>query len=63
MIYLNNQVVTIKELRKELAQAAKLDSPLLIKSDRRASLGRIVEIWDLCRELGITKVNIATDQD
>jgi len=63
VIYLNNRVVTMTELRKELAHAAKKQSPLLIKSDRRASLGRIVEIWDLCRELGIININIATDRE
>ncbi|MBM3252211.1 MAG: biopolymer transporter ExbD [Candidatus Omnitrophica bacterium] len=63
IIYLNNTVVTIEELRKSLANAAKKQSPLLIKSDRKASLGRIVEIWDLCRELGISNINIATDQE
>ncbi|MFH1656064.1 MAG: biopolymer transporter ExbD [Candidatus Omnitrophota bacterium] len=63
VIYLNNSVVTMTELRKELVYAAKKQNPLLIKSDRRASLGRIVEIWDLCREMGISKINIATDQE
>jgi biopolymer transport protein ExbD len=62
VIYLNGKVVTMKELRKKLISAAKKQIPLLIKSDRRASLGRIVEIWDLCRELGISRINIATDQ-
>jgi biopolymer transport protein ExbD len=63
IIYLNNKVVTIEELRKSLARAVKNQSPLLIKADRKASLGRIVEIWDLCRELGISNINIATDQE
>jgi len=63
VIYLSGKVVTMADLRQELGVAAKRQSPLLIKSDRRASLGRIVEVWDLCRELGITKINIATDQE
>ncbi len=62
-IYLGGKVVTMADLKKELGTAAKRQNPLLIKSDRRASLGRIVEVWDLCRELGITKINIATDQE
>ena len=36
---------------------------VLIKSDRRASLGRVVEVWDLCRDMGISQVNIATNQE
>ncbi len=61
--YLNGAVVSIKELRKELGKATRKDRPILIKSDRRASLGRIIDIWNLCRDLGIEKINIATNQD
>lgn len=62
VIYLNGSVVTIKELREGLELVAEHNKPLLIKADRRSSLGRVVEIWDLCRELGINKVNIATSE-
>lgn len=64
VIYLNNKVVNLKELRNILEKRRNQDEniPVLIKADRRSSLGRVVEIWDLCRELGINKVNIATDQ-
>ncbi len=62
VIYLNESVVTMKELQTALKRIAKRSKPLLIKSDRRASLGRVVEIWDLCRELGINRVNIATNE-
>ncbi len=63
VIYLNNGVVNLKELDKYLRVASKKSSPLLIKADRRASLGRIVDVWDLCREAGLEKINIATNQE
>ncbi|MDP2654557.1 MAG: biopolymer transporter ExbD [Candidatus Omnitrophota bacterium] len=63
LIYLNNALRTIKELKAELEKPARKDRPLLIKADRRASVGRIVDVWDLCRSLGIEKINIATNQD
>jgi biopolymer transport protein ExbD len=63
VIYLNGQVVTMLELKAFLTQMAERNQGLLIKSDKRASLGRVVEIWDMCRDLGITKINIATNQD
>lgn len=63
VIYLNGKVVTLEELKKIFKQAAKRDQTILIKADRRASLGRVVEIWDLARDIGITQVNIATNQD
>jgi len=61
--YLNGEVVTSQELKKTLREAAKRNQAILIKSDKRASLGRVVEIWDTARELGITQINIATNQD
>lgn len=61
--YLNGRVVTMLELKRLLAQAAKNNQSVLIKSDRRASLGRVVEIWDMCRDQGITQINIATNQE
>ena len=61
--YINDKISTLKEVEAELSNPANKDRPILIKADRRASLGRVVDIWDLCRELGIERINIATDQD
>ena len=61
--YLNGKVVTMQELKAFLTQAAKRNQTVLIKADRRASLGRVVEIWDLGRDLGIAQINIATNQE
>jgi biopolymer transport protein ExbD len=61
--YFNGKVVTTQELNNLLKQVAKRNQPILIKADRRASLGRVVEIWDTCRDLGITQINIATNQE
>lgn len=63
VVYLNGKVITTDELKKLLKQASKRKQSVLIKSDRRASLGRVVEIWDMCRDLGIAQVNIATNQE
>jgi biopolymer transport protein ExbD len=61
--YLNGRVITPQEINKLLKQVAAKDTSILIKADRRASLGRVVEIWDICRDLGIAQVNIATSQE
>jgi biopolymer transport protein ExbD len=63
LIYLNNRPITTRELANELKTAAKENKPLLINADRKSSLGRVVEIWDLCRTQGISQVNIATNQE
>ena len=62
VIYLNGKVVTMRELNSFFKQAAKRGQVILIKADKRASLGRVVEVWDMARDLGITQINIATNQ-
>lgn len=61
--YFNGRVVTGQELKNLLKQVAKRNQPILIKADKRASLGRVVEIWDLCRDLGVNQISIATNQE
>ena len=63
VIYLNNKVVTLQELGSALKKAKAGNNPILIKSDRRASVSRMVDVWDLGRNLGIEKINIATNQE
>jgi biopolymer transport protein ExbD len=62
LLFLNEKPVQIGELVERLKTAARERSNLLIRADVGASLGRVVEIWDLCRELGIAQVNLATNQ-
>lgn len=62
ILYWNNAVITIEELGRELKKSFPKNQPILIKSDRRAYVGRIVDVWDLCRWLGIEKINIVTNQ-
>ncbi len=63
VIYLNNAVITVKELKEKLNEPARGKRPILIKADRRASLGRIVDVWDLCREAGVERINIAANRE
>lgn len=63
VIYLSQNVFTIDELKSYISEKDLYTKPILIKADKRASLGRVVEVWDLCREMGISQVNIATDAD
>lgn len=62
LIYYRQKLVTSRELNAVLKEIASARLPVLIKSDRRASLGRIVEVWDMCRQEGVRQVNIATTQ-
>jgi biopolymer transport protein ExbD len=58
--FLNDREITREELASSLRMIAKGKTPLLIKSDSKASLGKIVEIWDMCRREGVSQINIAT---
>jgi biopolymer transport protein ExbD len=63
VIFLVNSVVTTSELKKELSKEGMKKHPVLIKADRRSSMGRIVDVWDVCRDVGIERINIATTKD
>jgi biopolymer transport protein TolR len=58
VIQFQGQVVTIKELRRQLGSQAK--QPVMIRADRSAYVSRLVELWDMCRDLGFRQVQIAT---
>ena len=62
LVYLNYKPIQSAALQELLDEAVRHGSSVLIKADVGSSVGKIVEIWDLCRRAGITKVNIATNQ-
>lgn len=61
-LYINERRINREELSSRLKIAARESRPILIKADRMASLGKVVEIWDMCRIEGVQKINIATSQ-
>ena len=60
VIYINGRVVTLNELRRFLAQGNFRRDALMIKADRRASMGRVADILDLCRGISGVSVNVST---
>ncbi len=60
LLYLGTRLVTLQELKPLLIPLAKVEQPILIRADRKASVGRVMEVWDLCRALGISQVHVAT---
>ena len=60
-LYLGEKIVTLQELRSKLAGLSKSGQPILLRADRKASMGRVMEVWDMCRTLGISQVHIATE--
>jgi len=59
-VYLSDREISPDELASKLRLIAKEKGSLLIKADSEASLGRVVEIWDMCRREGVLQINIAT---
>ena len=62
-VYIDERAIDNDELSSRVKIAAQQSKPILIKADRNASLGRVVELWDLCRVEGVQKINIATTQN
>ena len=54
-----DEVITLKELREKLKRADP-GTPVLIRSDRYAYVDKLIQLWDLCREVGFSEVHIAT---
>jgi biopolymer transport protein ExbD len=61
MVYLNDDVVTLRELRQKLTGMAA--HPVFIRADRSAYVSRLIELWDLCRDMGIATIHVATSSD
>ena len=62
LLYIDDKAVALAELSKKMAkETAQSKKPVLIKADRRASMGRVVEVWDICRASGVSQINIATN--
>lgn len=65
VIYLNEKPITLAELTNHLSEMVKSNKeiPLLIKADKNTQLGSVVTVWDICRKVGISQINIATLQE
>ena len=61
-VYLENQRVTMEELRDRLAsiRAARDDVAVLVKADTDIKYGRVIEVLDAVRDVGISRLAMAT---
>jgi len=58
LVYLDEELVTKQELRQKLSRVG-LGQPVVIRADRHAYVDQLIELWDLCREIGFHEVHIA----
>ncbi len=64
-IFYSNKIVSLKELKTTLKKdlLGHKNLSIIIKADKLSSLGRIIDVWDICRQIGVEKVNIAAKQE
>ena len=59
VVYLDEEVITMKELRRKLSRMDRGET-VLIQADRHAYVNKLMELWDLCRDVGLSEIHIAT---
>lgn len=57
-LLVNNRPVSLDELKPELTKLAASGGSVSILGDRGASLGRTLDVWDVCRATGVPVANI-----
>ena len=63
VLYFNNKVVTFNDLKKNISKIDFKHQNIYIRIDRRASSGRVMDVWDLCRALGSSHVHVMAAQE
>jgi biopolymer transport protein ExbD len=58
VLYFNGKVVTLNELKKSLSKIDDKNQNIFIHIDRRSSMGRVMDVWELCRALGSSHIHI-----
>ena len=61
-VFIDERPVNQDELVSRISLASKQEQPLLIRADKKADVGKVIEIWDICRRVDVKQVNIATTQ-
>jgi biopolymer transport protein ExbD len=62
-VFVDDAGVTLESLREHLAAAAKKnpETMVVLEADQAVDHGRVVEVLDLARDLGLTRFAIATE--
>jgi len=61
-IFINERPISKEELVSRITIAAQDEQPLLIRADKKSDLGKVIEVWDVCRQVDVKQINIATTQ-
>ncbi len=61
-VLINERPATSDELVSRISHAGAENQAILIKADKKSDLGKVIEIWDICRQVEVKQINIATTQ-
>jgi biopolymer transport protein TolR len=61
VIYLNDNPVSLPEMRKKLASISKLNPNVFLKADKDVPYGFVVEVMGDIKEAGIEKLGMITE--
>lgn len=61
-LYLNDKLITLDKLNDTLRQNQKKDSLIVIRADRSVEHGRVVEVMDIARTNGFSRLAIAVEK-
>ncbi len=59
-LYFNDKLVSIEELEKILIKIS--EKPLIIQADTNVVFEMVVNVWDICRKIGVEQLNISANQ-
>lgn len=60
-VLLDGKVITLGNLKNLLAQFSRNNIPvILIKADKSALLGKVIEVWNTCKDAGVKQLNLLT---
>ncbi len=62
-VFVDDEGMTLETLRERLSSAARRDpeTMVVLEADQAVDHGRVVEVLDLARDLGLTRFAIATE--
>lgn len=60
VLFLNDKVVTLSDLRKSLLKLSTPNQTLYVQVDSRASMARVADVWEMCKGLGVAQVKVST---
>ena len=63
VVFYRTKPVSLEQIKDLLAQLPAERTAVLIKADKAVPLARVMQLWQICKELGLQQVNIAATRE